>query len=80
VVPHDELDAEVSKWCDEILEKSPTALSIAKRSFNADSANIGGIGGLGMQALSLYYDTDEAKEGTAAFKEKRKPNFRQFYK
>ncbi|BAP79311.1 2-ketocyclohexanecarboxyl-CoA hydrolase [Pseudomonas sp. MT-1] len=80
VVPHAELDAEVSKWCDEILEKSPTALSIAKRSFNADSANIGGIGGLGMQALSLYYDTDEAKEGTAAFKEKRKPNFRQFYK
>ncbi|WP_181298553.1 enoyl-CoA hydratase-related protein [Pseudomonas sp. Q2-TVG4-2] len=80
VVPHQELDAEVSKWCDEILEKSPTALSIAKRSFNADSANIGGIGGLGMQALSLYYETDEAKEGTAAFKEKRKPNFRQFYK
>lgn len=80
VAPHQELDAEVSKWCDEILEKSPTALSIAKRSFNADSANIGGIGGLGMQALSLYYETDEAKEGTAAFKEKRKPNFRQFYK
>jgi 2-ketocyclohexanecarboxyl-CoA hydrolase len=80
VVPHEELDAEVQKWCDEILEKSPTALSIAKRSFNADSANIAGIGGLGMQALSLYYDTDEAKEGTAAFKEKRKPDFRKFYK
>jgi 2-ketocyclohexanecarboxyl-CoA hydrolase len=80
VVPHEELDAEVQKWCDEILEKSPTALSIAKRSFNADSENIAGIGGLGMQALSLYYDTDEAKEGTAAFKEKRKPDFRKFYR
>ncbi|WP_313084988.1 enoyl-CoA hydratase-related protein [Pseudomonas sp.] len=80
VVPATELDAEVARWCDEILEKSPTALSIAKRSFNADSANIAGIGGLGMQALSLYYDSEESREGVAAFKEKRKPDFRQFHK
>jgi 2-ketocyclohexanecarboxyl-CoA hydrolase len=33
-----------------------------------------------MQALSLYYDTEESKEGVAAFKEKRKPEFRKFYK
>lgn len=70
----------MQKWCNEILEKSPTALTIAKRSFNADSDNIGGIGALGMQALSLYYDTDESKEGVNAFKEKRKPDFRKFYK
>ncbi|HEY9250745.1 MAG TPA: 2-ketocyclohexanecarboxyl-CoA hydrolase [Rariglobus sp.] len=80
VVAHEELDAEVHKWCEEILEKSPTALSIAKRSFNADSENIAGIGGLGMQALSLYYDTEESREGVAAFREKRKPEFRKFYK
>jgi len=70
----------VQKWCEEILEKSPTALTIAKRSFNADSDNIAGIGALGMQALSLYYDTEESKEGVKAFKEKRKPDFRKFYK
>jgi 2-ketocyclohexanecarboxyl-CoA hydrolase len=29
-----------------------------------------------MQALSLYYDTAESKEGVAAFLEKRKPDFR----
>ena len=27
-------------------------------------------------ALALYYDTAEAKEGTAAFLEKRRPDFR----
>ena len=34
VVPHDQLDAEVDQWCKEINEMSPTALTIAKRSFN----------------------------------------------
>ena len=80
VVPPEQLDQEVQKWCEEILEKSPTALTIAKRSFNADSDNIAGIGALGMQALSLYYDTEESKEGVKAFKEKRKPEFRKYYK
>lgn len=76
VVPADQLDAEVDKWCQEILALSPTAIAIAKRSFNADSDSIKGIGGLGMQALSLYYSTEESKEGVRAFMEKRKPNFR----
>lgn len=77
VVPDDELDAEVRRWCDEILDKAPTALAIAKRSFNADSDNIRGIAGQGMQTLSLYYDTAESKEGGAAFRDKRTPRFRQ---
>jgi 2-ketocyclohexanecarboxyl-CoA hydrolase len=76
VVPMNELDAEVDRWCREILALSPTAIAIAKRSFNADSDSIRGIGGLGMQALSLYYDTAESREGVAAFMEKRKPRFR----
>jgi 2-ketocyclohexanecarboxyl-CoA hydrolase len=76
VVPAAELDAEVQRWCDEILALSPTAIAIAKRSFNADSDSIRGIGGLGMQALSLYYGTAESQEGVAAFLEKRKPKFR----
>jgi 2-ketocyclohexanecarboxyl-CoA hydrolase len=76
VVPDQELDAEVDRWCAEILEKSPTALALAKRSFNADSENIRGISMMGMQALSLYYASDESKEGVRAFLEKRKPDFR----
>lgn len=76
VVPNDQLDAEVQAWCDALMERSPTAISIAKRSFNMDSENIRGIGAFGMQALKLYYDTEESKEGVRAFNEKRKPNFR----
>ena len=77
VVPSKELDTEVQKWCAEILEKSPTSLAIAKRSFNADSEHIRSIGSLGFEALALFYGTEESKEGAAAFREKRKPNFRQ---
>ena len=80
VVPHENLDAEVDKWCQELLEKSPTAITLAKRSFNVDTEHIRGASAMGMQALSLYYDTDESKEGGNAFREKRKPDFRRFYK
>jgi 2-ketocyclohexanecarboxyl-CoA hydrolase len=75
-VPADRLDAEVAQWCSEILALSPTALAIAKRSFNADSENIRGIGASGFEALALYYDTAESKEGVDAFMQKRKPEFR----
>jgi 2-ketocyclohexanecarboxyl-CoA hydrolase len=80
VVPHDKLDEEVAKWCAEIMEKSPTAITIAKRSFNADSENIRGIGNMGIQALSMYYATEESREGVNAFNEKRKPDFRKYQK
>ena len=78
VVPHDELDAEVARWCAEIMERSPTAIAIAKRSFNADTDSIRGISGMGMQALSLYYASEESREGVRAFNEKRKPDFRKY--
>ncbi len=80
VVSSDELDAEVDRWCAEILERSPTAIAIAKRSFNAATENLRGISSMGMQALALYYDTDESREGVNAFMEKRNPEFRKFVK
>lgn len=80
VVPDDKLDEEVDAWCAELNLRSPTAIAIAKRSFNADTDAIRGIGGLGFQALRMYYHTDESKEGGNAFREKRAPDFRRFYK
>lgn len=74
-VPEQELDAEVDQWCAEINAKSPTALAIAKRSFNADSENIRGISSLAFQTLALYFGTEESKEGGAALREKRTPDF-----
>ena len=80
VVPPEDLDEEVARWCGEILDRSPTAIAIAKRSFNAATENIKGVSSMGMQALALYYDTEESKEGVNAFMEKRQPSFRKFLK
>jgi 2-ketocyclohexanecarboxyl-CoA hydrolase len=72
VVPHDQLDAEVAKWC-ELMEKSPP-LAIAKRSFNANprtsAASV-------RSACRRWRSTTRPriKEG-AAFREKRKADFR----
>ena len=78
VVPGDRLMEEARSWAREMLVLSPTALKIAKASFNADTDHIRGIGGLGMSALALYYGTEEALEGKNAFLERRKPDFRRF--
>lgn len=80
VVPDQDLEAEVEAWCAELVKRSPTAIAIAKRSFNASTDHIRGIGGLGMAALKLYYDSDESKEGVSALNEKREPDFRKFAK
>ena len=78
VVPLDRVEAETLQWCEEILEKSPTALRFLKAAFNADSDGLAGIQQLAGDATLLYYQSEEAKEGRDAFKEKRKPNFDQF--
>jgi 2-ketocyclohexanecarboxyl-CoA hydrolase len=76
VVPAAELRAETRRWCDEILAMSPTAIQLAKHSFNADTEHINGISEMGFAAVALYYQTDEAAEGQRAFIEKRPPDFR----
>jgi dihydroxynaphthoic acid synthetase len=78
VVPAKELRAEVERWCAELLEKSPTALALAKQSFNIDSEQRAGVAQFAHTALDLYYQTEEAMEGRNAFVEKRPVNFKKF--
>jgi len=80
VVPLTNLKDEVEQWCRELLEKSPTALALAKQSFNIDSEQRAGVAQFAHTALNLYYQTAEAMEGRNAFVEKRPVNFGQFRK
>ena len=75
VVPLAKLDDEVDKWCEEILSISPGCLEILKASFDHE---LDILPDLGLQSAMMqpnWFDTEEGKEGTAAFMEKRKPNF-----
>ncbi|MDU2182510.1 MAG: enoyl-CoA hydratase-related protein [Veillonella sp.] len=80
VVPFDKLEEETVQWCSEILELSPMALRMLKGAFNADTDGLAGLQQFAGDATLMYYTIDEAKEGRDAFKEKRKPNFKQFPK
>jgi 2-ketocyclohexanecarboxyl-CoA hydrolase len=78
VVPAAHLMEEARAWAREILALSPTAIKLAKASFNADTDHIKGFSALGMSALALYYSSDEAMEGRNAFSERRPPDFARF--
>lgn len=80
VVPAAELDAAVDEWTEMLGQRSPTALALAKRSFNADSDNIRGISMMALNSVKLFYDTEESKEGMRAFQERRTPDFHKYVK
>jgi 2-ketocyclohexanecarboxyl-CoA hydrolase len=80
VVPAAELDAAVDEWTEMLGQRSPTAIALAKRSFNADSDNIRGISMMALNAVKLFYDTEESKEGMRAFQERRTPDFHKYVK
>jgi naphthoate synthase len=75
IVPAAELREEVRAWADEILRLSPTALKVLKQSMNVDTEQFAAIGQMAFSSLAMFTDTDEAKEGIAAFNEKRAPDF-----
>lgn len=74
VVPYGDLDAEVARWCQDLLAVSPTCLTVLKKSFGqvmdqteqreiVDSVAPG------------YFESGEQLEGAKAFLEKRPPDF-----
>ena len=78
VVPPDKLEAEVDKWCLEILEKSPGAIRGVKAALNMMSAEIRGLEVLVSDYLWKYFATDEAKHWKQCFWEKKKPDWQRF--
>jgi naphthoate synthase len=78
VVPLEQLESETVQWCREMLALSPFALRLLKASFNADEDGLAGLQQLAHDANLLFYMSEEAQEGRAAYVEKRKPDFSQF--
>jgi naphthoate synthase len=78
VVPVAELEATGVAWAREILQHSPLAIRLIKRSMNADCDGQIGLQELAGDATMLYYMNEEAQEGRDAFNEKRAPDFSRF--
>ena len=78
VVPADKLEEEVDKWCDEILEKSPSAIAGLKASWNAATSYMRGLEIMSFQYLWKYYATEEAEHWKKSFWEKKKPEWQRF--
>jgi 2-ketocyclohexanecarboxyl-CoA hydrolase len=81
VVPLAELDAEVAKWCDELLAVSPTCLKVYKASFVEEFEDLLGQNDfLRRWLVPGNFRETEQREGTTAFLEKRKPDYSRFRK
>jgi dihydroxynaphthoic acid synthetase len=81
VVPAADLDAEVQRWCDELIALSPTVLKTVKKSFDDAYASIREQHER-FSILDLvnpgFYASGEQTEGANAFLEKRTPDFSPF--
>jgi 1,4-dihydroxy-2-naphthoyl-CoA synthase len=75
VVPADQLDQEVENGAREIISKSPTAITLAKKMHNIYYDLLSPSVEIGVEMLTFFWGTQEAREGMLAFKEKRQPVF-----
>ena len=75
VVPLDRLEAEVERWCEEMLALSPGCLEILKATFDQGMDGFAEMGEISSSMYPDWFDSPEGKEGGAAFAEKRPPRF-----
>ena len=80
VVPIEDLEIATVDLAKEMLDMSPLALRMLKASHNAVDDGLAGVQQLAGDATLLFYMTEEAQHGRDAYKEKRRPDFRQFPK
>jgi naphthoate synthase len=80
VVPIEDLEIATVDKALRMLDMSPLALRMLKASHNAADDGLAGVQQLAGDATLLFYMTQEAQHGRDAYKEKRKPDFRQFPK
>lgn len=75
VVEDDELEGQVTEWCDELCRLSPRYLEITKQSSNVwwNSARDSFVTGMGMLVQAI--GSPDMVEGAQAFLEKRRPDF-----
>jgi len=75
VVPLEQLEAEVEKWCEEMLSVSPGCLEILKAAFDQEIDGYKESCAISAAMYPDWFDRPEGKEGGAAFVEKRPARF-----
>ena len=75
VLPED-LESETEAWAEELIAKSPTALALGKKMHNVYYDLLSSSAEMGVEMLTFFWGTQEAREGMLAFNEKREPVFK----
>ena len=75
MVPDDELEAEVERWCDELIRMSARYMEVAKISSNVWYHQLRDNMQSGLGMLLQAVGSPDMVEGAAAFMEKRPPAF-----
>lgn len=81
VVPADQLEDEVEKWCRELAARGPQALYAIKASFTARHGGVGGFSRVAHDLLLTYFlESQESQELSDSFNGRRDPDPDSFYK
>jgi enoyl-CoA hydratase len=75
VVPDERVLEEARETARAILSKAPLALRVTKIALNAQAAAPSGHA-IDLLGQALLFETEDKREGTTAFLEKRQPRFR----